>query len=170
VILYRQELLRFCRPDIERMAREQWQETGDAWLKCDPLWEMYDGLERANGLVLVIAREYLPGEKGRAIGYLAGAVYPHPNARHSRVGSLSTYYCERRPGRALVIKSLLKHGTALAFEKGACKVIVRTVYDLSAGRIIEALGGKPDAIEYKITRPTIAKQQPKEMAHGFRDQ
>jgi hypothetical protein len=150
VITYRQEVLRYCRHDIEALSVHQWRETGDRGIKCEPLWEIYEALERAGCLVLIVARQ-----DGRSIGYLTGSVYPHPNSRHHKIGSLPTYFAEHRPGRGLIVKSLIRHGIACAFEKGAWKVIIRTEYDHSAGRIIEALGGQPKAIEYTIARTAI---------------
>lgn len=159
MIGYRQETLRFARGDVERLAEAQWGETGDPGLVCAPNWEMYEAIERARCLVLIVARQ-----DDRAIGYLAGSVYPHPNARPHKIGSLPTYYAEPRRGRGLVLRSLLRHGIALCFEKGACKVMIATSWDHPAGRIIEALGGTPRAIEYSIASAAMPTRR--EVVHA----
>jgi hypothetical protein len=143
MITYRQERLTNCKPDVEILLPEQWAETGDIGIDCEPVWSVYHALDKVDALVLVMARE-----EGRPIGYLTGSVYRHPNSSHHMVGSLPTWFVERRPARALIARRLLQAGIDACFQKGAHKVTIKTDFEHSAGRLIEAMGGQPKAIEY----------------------
>lgn len=147
MISYSEEPLLQCRMDIEGLLPTQWQETGDSLIECKPDWAMYEAMEVVGALILMMARD-----GGRAIGYLAGSIYRHPNSTGHRIASIPTYFVEQRPGRSLILRSMLGHGVNLAMKKGAWKVHVKTEYNHSAGRILEAMGMAPTAVEYVMTR------------------
>lgn len=147
MISYSEESLLRCRPDIESLIPAQWEETGDAFIECKPDWAMYEAMEQVGALILMMVRD-----EGRPIGYLTGSVYRHPNSTGHRVASIPTYFVEHRPGRSLILRSMLSHGINLAMKKGAWKVNVKTEYNHSAGRILEAMGLAPSAVEYVMTR------------------
>lgn len=147
MITYAEEHLSHCRPDIEGLLPVQWEETGDFFIECRPRWDIYEALENVGALLLLMARE-----DGRPIGYLTGSVYRHPNSTDHLMASIPTYFVESRPNRALALRSLVSHGVDLALRRGAIKVLVKTEYNHSAGRILEAMGMKPTAVEYVMTR------------------
>ena len=152
MIVYSEEGLSLCRADIESLLPAQWAETGDAGIDCLPNWAMYEALEKAGALILLMARH-----DGRAIGYLTGTVYPHPNSTNRLVASIPTYFVEDRPGRPLLLRSLISHGINLALKRGAWKVSVKTEYNNSAGRLLEAMGMVPGSVEYVMTTTREAK-------------
>jgi hypothetical protein len=147
LIVYAEESLNVCRPDIASMLPAQWSETGDDFANVRPNWQLYEKLEKARKLIVVMARE-----DGRPIGYLTGVVYPHPNQTEEIIGSIPTYFIERRSGRALMLRSLIAKGIDVALKRGAWKVLVKTEYNHSAGRILEAMGMVPTAVEYAMMR------------------
>ena len=143
MITYAQETLKHAKRDVESLLPEQWAETGDIGIECEPIWPFYESLEKHNALVLVLARE-----DSRPIGYATGSVYPHPNSRGHLIASIPTWFVEHRPTRALIVRRLLQTSVSYCFEKGARRVSIRTHHEHSAGRLIEAMGGNPLAIEY----------------------
>ena len=147
MIVYTEESLNGCRLDISSMLPSQWGETGDEFAEARPNWRLYENLEKTKTLIVVMARE-----DGRPIGYLTGVVYPHPNQTGEIIGSIPTYFIERRPGRALMLRSLIAKGIDVALKRGAWKVLVKTEYNHSAGRILEAMGMVPTAVEYAMMR------------------
>lgn len=148
MITYTEEPLAHCKPDIEALLPAQWAETGDSAIECAPDWNMYSNLERVKALILIMARD----DNGRAVGYLAGVVHRHPNSVQHQVASLATYFIEDRPGRPLLVRSLLANGVKVATQRGAWKITIDTEHDHSAARILEAMGFKPKSVKYVMTR------------------
>lgn len=148
MITYTEEPLSHCQADIESLLPEQWAETGDSEIECAPNWPMYYALEQKGVMLLLMARD----DTRWPVGFLYGVITKHPNSVDHLAAVIATYFIRSRPGRALYIRSLLSHGVNLAFEKGAWKVTVKTEYNHSAGRILEAMGFAPKSIEYVVTR------------------
>ena len=145
------ESLKTARPDIEAMIPAQWSETGDQDIECEPSWSLYEALEKAGALIIVMARD----ETGKAAGYLTGTISAHPNSSRYRVVTYPTYFVMPRPNRALVLRSMLSYAVNVALKRGAWKVSVKTEYNHSAGRLLEAMGMAPSSVEYVMTRPML---------------
>lgn len=153
MIRYTEEPLSHCQADIESLLPEQWAETGEFGIDCAPNWPMYYALEQKNALLLLMARD----DAGVPIGFLTGVVIVHPNSAPNLAAVISTYFIRKRSGRALYVRSLLSHGVNLALERGAWKITVKTEYNHSAGRILEAMGFAPKAIEFVMARSAEEK-------------
>ena len=89
------EPLPAARSDIEGLLPEQWAHTGDADITCMPNWPLYYQFAERNALMVVMAREM-----DCAVGYLAAFIYPHPNAVHTLIANIPTYFVVDRPLRA----------------------------------------------------------------------
>lgn len=154
-ISYSVEPLSHARCGIEALIPDHWAKDGDSDLDCNPNWPLYEGLDRAHLLILIVARD----DTGEVIGYLFGIMHRHPNTG-GVMGTLSTFYiCEHRH-RAFLYRSLVKAGADEAFRRGAEKVVIKNKYGDSFGMVLEALGFMPTTVEHAMIR------QRTERAHG----
>lgn len=121
--------------DIKKLLPEQWAETGDAEIPCEPNWNLYAGVEAKGGLQLTMAYEH-----GHPVGYMAAFLYPHPNSVNQKIASIQTYFVAQRHWRAGTLKAMFKHAITLARGKGAFKIDIETSANAPANRLIEAMG------------------------------
>jgi L-amino acid N-acyltransferase YncA len=143
VITYAIESLAAARPDIEAILGRQWRETGEQGLDPSPLWMVYEELERRGGFLLVARRD------GWFAGYLAAAIHRHINA-YARVATISTYWVEPCPGRAFVLRGLLRAALAHLATLEVTRVTVDTEAGHSAGRLLAAMGFREAKISYTL--------------------
>jgi hypothetical protein len=143
-----------CRADIEALLSEQWAETGDSEIECKPDWALYSKLTKEMAL-LVVARD----EEATAIGYCVGIIHKHFNSIDRKVATISTFFVKNRPqlahpglDRALNLRAMLEFAVKVAFKRGVWKVNVKTEYNHSCGRLLEAMGFVPKAVEYVLTQ------------------
>lgn len=121
--------------DIKKLLPEQWAETGDTDIPCEPNWILYAGVEAKGGLQLTMAYEH-----GHPIGYMATFIYPHPNSINQKIANIQTYFVAQRHWRAGTLKAMFKHATQLARAKGAFKIDIETHPNAPATRLIEGMG------------------------------
>lgn len=145
MITYRQVKLAETQTVIESFLVEQWAHTGDKNLKCEPNWAIYHALESAGSLLLLLAYD-----DARPIGYLAAMVHPHVNSVSNKVASIPTYYVEERPGRSLVMRTLIQYALQALRSKGIVQATIDTDFEHSAGRLLGKLGFRPVKIGYKM--------------------
>jgi hypothetical protein len=153
MITYAIEPQASCRADIELCLPDQWAETGDQGIDYKVNWELYAKLEQGGGLFWLTARD---GDG--LVGYLVCMVHQHPNSTDYKIGTIASYYVKPRTTRGLIERSLIAHGTNVAFQRGAWKVKVLTDWEHSFGRILELMGFRPKAVEYVMTRDMVRKE------------
>ena len=144
MITYAIEPLAAARPDIEAILERQWRETGEQGLDPSPLWPIYEELERRGGFLLIARRD------GWFAGYLAAAIHRHINA-HARVATISTYWVEPCPGRAFVLRGLLRAALAHLATLEVARVTVDTEAGHSAARLLAAMGFRETKISYTVS-------------------
>lgn len=144
--IYAQEKLSEVLPDLQRLVKEQWAETGDPSLPCNPNWALYQALERANHACLIVCRR-----DGNAVGYVTTLLHPHMNSQQTMVGTISTYYAPQNWLRAVILRGLLRTATEWLVARGAKQVFAETEYQHSAGKLLERLGFTPVKIGYKLS-------------------
>lgn len=139
--------------EASRLLAKQWMETGDSEVVENPNWPFYERLDEAGALLLVVARQ-----DGRAVGFLLGTIYPHINAMQESVCSISTYFVEEGPIRALVLSRMIDFALEHLAARGVFRVDSETIFDRSAGRLWELKGFKPKKIGYsmKLKKPMEA--------------
>lgn len=149
------------RPSIEEMLPAQWADTGDAALDCEPNWVAYEAIERAGGLVLLVAYEQ---EIRHPIGYLAMFLHPHPNAKSVRVGTIATYYVEQRTARAMILRAMVQYAVRLGRERGVHEVRgeIEAAHQ-DAGRFWQALGFTPYKVSYRMI---LGQETAREVQHA----
>jgi hypothetical protein len=149
---FHREKLATSKLDIESMLPEQWHETGDTQFPMEPNWALYETMERIGSAVLLMARE-----DEQAIGYASGFVHPHSNSRRVLIGTVPTWFVRDMPGRIFVQKALLHEMHGALTMMGARRVLIETKFDKSAGRLLEAMGGKPSKVTFEF-EPLTARE------------
>jgi hypothetical protein len=132
-------------PDFGRLLAKQWQETGDCEVEENPNWQLYEKLYEAGALLLVVARQ-----DDREVGFLFGAIYNHVNAMQEKVCSLSTYFVEEGPIRALILSRMIDFALEQLAARGVFRVDAETTFEKSAGRLWESKGFAPKKIGYSL--------------------
>lgn len=127
------------------LLTKQWAETGDSEVEENPNWALYEKLDAAGFLLLVVARQ-----DDRPVGFLVGTVYRHVNAVQEWVCSIPTYFVEEGPIRALVLSRMIDFALERLAEKGVFRVDSETTFDRSAGRLWELKGFQPKKIGYSL--------------------
>lgn len=140
--------------DVQSLLPEQWAHTGDSDIECLPNWNFYRQMETAGGLFLVMARQH-----GEAVGYMAVAVYPHPNSITSKVASIPTYFVRDGRDRVFVLNSMIDYVLERLTEAGIFKVTADTSAEFSAGRLWELKGFKVAKIGYSLQLKRLAEMQ-----------
>jgi len=128
-----------------RLLAKQWLETGDVEVAENPNWGLYQKIEDAGALLLVVARQ-----DGRPVGFLLGTIYSHINAMPEKVCSLPTYFVEEGPIRALILSRMIDFALEQLAARGVFRVDADTTFERSAGRIWELKGFKPKKIGYSL--------------------
>lgn len=131
--------------EAARLLTLQWQETGDSEVQENPNWALYEKLDEAGVLLLVVARQ-----DGRPVGFLLGTVYRHVNAVQEWVCNIPTYFVEEGPIRALILSRMMDFALAQLAAKGVFRVDVDTTFERSAGRLLELKGFQPKKIGYSL--------------------
>jgi hypothetical protein len=139
------EKLATARLAIEELLPAQWAETGDPEFQYRPNWTLYQQLETAGALVLIVMRD-----AGVPVGYIGAAVHPHINATHILVASIPTWYVAVGAARGLRVHILIREMWKLLRDRGCLRATVDTEFNHSAGRLLELMGGKPVKIGYSF--------------------
>lgn len=145
MIQFAVEALTPARPDIESLLPAQWEHTGDRDIECKPNWTLYHQFAERGALMVVMARDL-----DCAVGYLAAFIYPHPNAIHTSIASIPTYYVQDRPTRALIMSRMVDFAVERLAERGVFKIDIETNATHSAGRLWELKGFKVAKIGYSM--------------------
>ena len=139
------EKMETARPAIEELMPAQWAETGDPEFQFRPNWLLYAQMEKLGSMILIVMRC-----DGVPIGYIGAAIHPHVNATHIMVASIPTWYVEPSAWRGVRERSLIRAMHAALRERGIRRATVDTAFGHSAGRLLEAMGGKPVKIGYSF--------------------
>lgn len=144
--IFQRETLATSRSDIEAMLASQWSETGDTEFPLEPNWALYETMERVGAALLLMVRD----DYGHAVGYACGFVHPHSNSRNIVIGTVPTWFVYDMPGRVFVQKALLHEMHRRLTALGARRVLIETKADQSAGRLLEAMGGRASKLTYEF--------------------
>lgn len=145
------EAVATAQAEIERLLPAQWNETGDREIEARPNWGLYRALDERGAGFLIGARE-----GGVLVGYMGVVCYPHVNATHETVATISTYYMREGPVRALALSRMLDFALQRLADRCVFRVDVETSAEHSAGRLWELKGFKMAKIGYSLklkTRP-----------------
>lgn len=145
-----QETLASVRPGVELLLPIQYAETGDPALVLSPNWTLYEQLEGNRALVIASVRD-----DGRMIGYAAAILHRGTSAISELIGTITPWYVEDRKNRAVIAKSLLVYLQNLLFARGAQQVKIQTEYGRSAGRLLEAMGYRPEFVGYRLNASDV---------------
>ena len=145
MIAYRESSFLEARPIVEAFLPAQWAHTGDSRIAPKVNWPFYQVLAQKGCLVILVAED-----EGRAAGYLTALIHPHLNAIDTLVGTISTYYVEPRPDRAIVLKSMFGQAIEALKLRNVAVIKIDTEYENSCGRLLELLGFEPERIGYKL--------------------
>jgi hypothetical protein len=148
-IIYRRVKYEEARGVIDALLPAHHAEFGDADLPLAMNWDFYCALEKLGHMFWVVA-----SEDERPIGYAFAFVHPHPSSIGSLVGTVAIFFVEERPGRALLVRSLLGHTIWLLKSYPIRRVYVRTDYERSVGRLLEPIGFEPIDVGYGMVVET----------------
>ena len=139
--------------DVCSLLPAQHAHTGDATLPVDPMWRVYESLERIGRGALFMARD-----DNRAVGYAAAFLHPHLNSQRVMVGTVPTYFVEESPNRGVILVALLRNAIEWLQAGGAQNIDIDTEYRHSAGEVLERMGFIPVKVGYRLARSVAPAQ------------
>lgn len=144
MVIDREPLSR-CKSEIDGIAVAQWNEVGDRGTPPEPNWPLYEAMEKAGVLFMLVGRE-----QGRFVGYMGVAVHIQPNSARVRQAAISTYWVEPSTKRSFRLRAFFREAMRRARAAGVRRVSVDTEVRCSCGRLLEALGFRQRSINYLL--------------------